>query len=171
MLVSFFFFLLFLFFFPLLPLPTDSISRRRSCRRLIRQTLPYLIFFNYLLIYLFTYLFTHLPTFVLSYPCRPNFIRRETTIGEILGGGEQHASAMQVPRYVGFLRAQDLLESGAGFPNSREDAQGPISKRCAGGAKQPGQRDPVDQSERIAEEEAGSAEAEETSRWVGRERA
>ena len=93
----------------------------------------------------------------------------ETRIGEILGGGQQYASAMQVPRYVGFLRAQDLLESGAGFPNSREDAQGSISQRCAGGAKQPGQRDPVDQSERIAEEEAGSAEAEETSRWIGRE--
>lgn len=43
------------FFFFFFPLPTDSISRRRSCRRLIRQTLPYLIFFSYLLTYLLTY--------------------------------------------------------------------------------------------------------------------
>lgn len=57
-----------------------------------------------------------------------------------------------------------MLEGGAGLPDSRENAQGSVSKRGAGGAEQPGQRDTVDQSEGIAEAEAREAETEETSR-------
>lgn len=82
----------------------------------------------------------------------------------IAGGGEQHAGALQVPRHVGLVRAEDLLESRPGLPGSGQDPEGPFQKRCAGDADQSRQRDTVAKGPRLPPEEVRSPEAAEKSR-------
>lgn len=83
----------------------------------------------------------------------------------LAGGGEQHASALQVPRHVRLVRTEDLLEGHAGLPGGRQDAEGPFPERRASDAEQSGQRDAVEQSQRIASQATrAKEEAAEESR-------
>lgn len=69
-----------------------------------------------------------------------------------------------MPRDVGFVRAEDLLEGDAGVPGGRQDFERTFPERRAGDTEQSGQRDTVGQNSRIASEATGSAETEEASR-------
>lgn len=117
--------------------------------------------------------------FLQRYSCPPfsdrsdlvSRIQRGKKTFKIAGGGEQHAGALQVSRHVRLLRAQDLLEGGAGLPTGRENVKGSFPKRRVSGTEQSRQRNAADTSEGFAKKKAGSTEAKETSRWRTKETA
>lgn len=53
----------------------------------------------------------------------------------IAGGSEQHAGALQMPRHVRLMRAEDLLEGRPGLSGGRQNPEGPFQERRSGDAE------------------------------------